>query len=89
MRANGVQVWYNGYRKRDVIMKWNWLPAFIIDKLKEFERQREEKFERPVLHVPSPPPPEYMPPEDIPEEPARRGPVIIDMNTYEIIDEEF
>jgi hypothetical protein len=73
------------------MMKWNWLPAFIIDKLKEIERQREEKFERerPVLHVPPPHPPEYVPQEDAAEEPASRGSIIIDMNTYEEIDMEF
>jgi len=72
--------------------KWNWLPAFIIDKLKELERQREEKFERdrPVLYAPPPRPPEYVPhEEDAAKEPSSRGPVIIDMNTYEEIDMEF
>lgn len=71
------------------MMKWIRIPAFIIDKLKEFERQREEKFERPVLHVPSPLPPEYVPPEDVAEEPPARGAVVIDMGTYEIIEEGY
>ena len=69
-------------------MKWNWLPAFIIDKLRELERQREEKFERPVLHVPAPLPPEYLPPENEPEDKPSREPVIIDMATYEIFDRD-
>ena len=69
-------------------MKWNWLPAFIVEKLKELEKQKEQdRFERPVLHVPIPTYPEYPPEKPCDKEPER-GPVIIDMNTYEIIDEE-
>ena len=70
-------------------MNWNWLPAFIAEKLKELEKQREEKYERPVLHVPQPTYPEY-PPRDKKEEAPSRGPIIIDLNTstYDIVEEE-
>ena len=68
-------------------MNWNWLPAFIVEKLKELERQKQENYQRPVLHVPVPSYPEH-PPENDTEKPPSRGPVIIDLNTYEIIDEE-
>lgn len=67
-------------------MNWNWLPAFIVEKLKEIERKREIQ-ERPQLHVPTPVYPEYIPEEPL-EEDDTAGVVIIDMNTYEIIDEE-
>mgnify|MGYP001322610996 CR=1 FL=1 len=64
-----------------------WIPDFIIEKLKELERLRQERqYEesRPRVYAPPPLPP--LPPEE--EEEAQRGPIIIDINSYEIIDED-
>ena len=64
------------------------IPGHIIEKLKELERQKQErKYERPYLEIPLPPP--YLePPPQVEEEEPRRGPIIIDIDTYEIIDED-
>ena len=68
------------------------IPGYIIEKLKELERQKQEReYRRPYLEIPLPPP--YIEPpvqeEDVPsDEHVRRGPIIIDINTYEIIDED-
>ncbi len=69
----------------------NWLPnipGFIIEKLRELERIRKQEQQRPHLEAPPPLPP--LPPEvdEDPQEEEHRGPVIIDMNTYEIINED-
>lgn len=67
----------------------NWIPDFIIEKLREIERLKQErKYDeaRPRIYAPSPLPP--LPPEYEEEEEASRGPVIIDINSYEIIDED-
>ena len=63
------------------------IPDFIIDKLIEIEREKQErKYERPRLEAP-PPMPWYPPPPEEEEE-VKRGPIIIDIDTYEIIDED-
>ena len=69
----------------------NWIPnipGFIIEKLRELERTRNQQ-QRPQLEAPPPLPP--MPPEieeeDLKEDEGR-GPVIIDMNTYGVINED-
>ncbi len=65
-----------------------WIPDFILEKLKELERLRHERQweeSRPRVYAPPPLPP--IPPEDEEEE-SRGGPIIIDINSYEIIDED-
>lgn len=64
------------------------IPSHIIEKLKELERQRQERqYKRPYLEIPLPPP--YIePPPEHEEEPQERGPIIMDIDTYEIIDED-
>ena len=69
----------------------NWIPnipGFIIEKLRELERIRNQQ-QRPHLEAPPPLPP--LPPEiedeDLKEDESR-GPVIIDMNTYGVINED-
>jgi hypothetical protein len=66
------------------------IPGYIIEKLKELERQRQEKsYRRPYLEIPLPPPYIEPPSGDSGEdEDVKRGPIIIDINTYEIIDED-
>jgi len=65
-----------------------WIPDFIIEKLKEFERLRQERSDnRPRVYAPPPMPP--LPRKDIEsEDDTSRGPIIIDINSYEIIDED-
>ena len=65
-----------------------WIPGFIIEKLKELERLRQERNDnRPRVYAPPPLPP--LPHEDVePEDERARGPIIIDINSYEIINED-
>lgn len=64
------------------------VPDFIIEKIREAERlKRERAYRRPQLEIPVPPPIPYMdPPDDEPE--VSRGPIIIDLDTYEITNED-
>ena len=64
------------------------IPDFIIEKLKEAERAKQERaYQRPRLEIPIPPPIPYLePPNEEPE--VSRGPIIIDLDTYEIINED-
>ena len=66
------------------------IPGYIIEKLKELERQKQERaYRRPYLEIPLPPP--YIDPpssEDEGDEDIRRGPIVIDIDTYEIINED-
>ena len=63
------------------------IPGFIIEKLRELEIIRKYEEQRP--HLEAPPPMPYLPPEiDEDQEEESRGPVIIDMNTYEIINKD-
>ena len=65
-----------------------WIPDFIIEKLKELERLKQERqYEESRPRVYAPPPIPYRPPE-YEEEETTRGPIIIDINNYEIIDED-
>jgi len=72
-------------------MRIPYLPAYIIEKLKELRRRQKPGHaeERPVLRAPPPQPPLPPPPrgDDHKEEQAR-GPIIIDMATYGVIDKE-
>lgn len=66
----------------------NWIPDFIIEKLKEMERlkqEREYENARPRIYAPPPMPPQPPAQED---EETTGGPIIIDINSYEIIDED-
>ena len=66
-----------------------WIPDFIIEKLKELEQlKRDRQWERSRPRVYAPPPLPPLPPEDEEEETSNRGPIIIDINNYEIIDED-
>ncbi len=65
-----------------------WIPDFIIEKLKELERLKQERqWERARPRVYATPPLPPLPPEGEEEE-TSRGPIIIDINNYEIIDED-
>jgi len=67
------------------------VPGYIIEKLKELERQKQERaYKRPYLEIPLPPP--YIEPpapeeDGSSEDTIRRGPIVIDIDTYEIIEE--
>lgn len=64
------------------------VPGHIIEKMKEIERLKQERaYRRPYLEIPLPPPYIEPPPENI-EEDIPRGPIIIDIDTYEIINED-
>ena len=71
-------------------MKFPYLPAYIIEKLRELRRQQKPEVDRrPVLRVPPPQPPPPVEKDINEDEPSARGPIIIDMNTYDIdINEE-
>ena len=65
----------------------NWIPDFIIKELERMKREREYEDNRPRVYAPQPPP--YMPPPNVSEDDETSGgPVIIDINTYEIIEED-
>ena len=59
------------------------IPDFMIEKIQEYERQRKYEDNRPRIEAPPPMPP--MPPPELEEEEPTRGPIIIDIDTYEII----
>ena len=64
------------------------IPPHILEKIKEAERMKQERmYRRPYLEIPLPPP--YMdPPRQEDEDEPRRGPIVIDIDTYEIIEED-